>query len=67
MKKMLFSCTLILSGIIGFIGTLIASAYKSTGGYSRILNCLNGSDYVLAILFVGIFLIGMFISFKQIK
>lgn len=55
-----------LSGVLGFVGWMIACT-NSGSGYSRTLSYLTGSDWVIAILFVGMFIIGLVISIFEVQ
>ncbi len=68
MKKIIFSSTLILSGVIGFIGILNACVNKSQpGAYSEVLSHVKGSDWILVVLCLTLVLVGFVISIKEFK
>ena len=39
----------------------------SGGAYSETLSYLSGKDWVIALFFIGIFVIGFILSFNEIK
>ncbi len=68
MKKFIFGCVLLLAGVIGFDGWVIACTTGSGGGYSQALSYLDGTkDWVVALFFIGMFVIGFIIAFNEIK
>lgn len=66
MKKFIFGCVLLLAGVIGFSGWMIACTNNGSG-YTEILSYLYGSDWIIALLFIGMSVIGLIISFIEIK
>lgn len=57
MKRIVVFCTGFLGGIIGFIGWVIACASQSTGK-SEVIFSLNGTDFVFAIIFLLVAILG---------
>lgn len=66
MKKFILGCVLILSGVLGFSGWMIACTNYGSG-YTETLSYLYGSDWIIALLFIGMFVAGLIISFIEIK
>lgn len=66
MKKILLGCALMLSGTIGFIGTLIAANLNTNS--SIIIGALYGfSDHLIAAVFLITALLGIGLSVYEIK
>lgn len=59
---------MLLSGVIGFVGWMIACVNKvQPGAKSQILNCLYGTDYILAITFFLLAVVGLIIAIANAK
>ncbi len=53
MKKLLFSLTLFLSGVIGFVGWSIAVTQTvQAGAYSTVLSCFSNVDWIILLIFI---------------
>lgn len=59
MKKLILGCTLILSGIIGGTGWLIAHACMQPNSFPSLIDSLTGSDGSVIVLFYVVALIGI--------
>lgn len=66
MKKFILGCVLLLAGTIGFTGWMIACTNNGSG-YCETLSYLRGSDWVIVLLFVAMFVIGLIISLVEVK
>lgn len=70
MKKLIFGCVLMLCGIIGGTGWLIASASIVQGGaWSTVLNVFDFGDpecYII-LLFYAIAVIGTVMAVREVK
>lgn len=70
MKKLIFGCVLMLCGIIGGTGWLIASvSIVQSGAWSTILNVFNFSDiegYII-LLFYALAVYGSIVAIKALK
>ena len=66
MKKLVWGCVLQLAGVIGFTGWMVACTNNGSG-YTEILSYLYGSDWIVALLFIVMFISGLIISFVEIK
>lgn len=68
MKKLIFGCTLILSGIMGFVGWVNACvtgpAYTSTFSY---VESSSFTDWIIIILFAVMAVAGFVIAIKELK
>lgn len=70
MKKLIFGCVLMLCGIIGGTGWLIASASIVQGGaWSTVLNVFDfGSpECYIIILFYALAIVGTVVAIKSLK
>lgn len=68
MQKIIFGSTLILSGVIGFTGWCIAGTQiVQPGARSSVLGCLRGVDWVIALLFMALFIVGLNITVNELK
>lgn len=70
MKKLIFGCALMLCGIIGGTGWLVASASIVQGGaWSTVLNVfdLSGIECYIILLFYAFAVIGTVIAAKALK
>lgn len=70
MKKLIFSCTLMLCGIIAGTGWLIASAsVVQSGAWSTILNIFNFSsiECYIILLFYALAVVGAVFAVKELK
>lgn len=66
MKKFILGCVLLLAGVIGFSGWIIACTNYGSG-YSTTLSYLSRGNWVIALLFISISVIGLIISIIEIK
>ena len=70
MKKLIFGCTLMLCGIIGGTGWLIASASIVQGGaWSTVLNVFSfgKTEGYIIILFYVLAVVGVVVATKALK
>ena len=70
MKKFIFSCVLMLCGIIGGTGWLLASVSIVQGGaWSTILNVFDfgAPECYIILLFYAIALIGTIMAIRELK
>lgn len=69
MKKMLFGCTFMSIGTIGFVGTLIAAnLLTSPGAYSCAYRSISTwKEYCTLSVFGILFLVGLVQSIKALK
>ena len=68
MKKLIFGCTLILSGIIGASAWIIAHAFLvEPGAWSSVTNIFGGIDGIVVILFFAIAVLGAIIAMRAMK
>ena len=70
MKKLIFGCALMLCGIIGGTGWLIASATIVQGGaWSTVLNVFNfgRTECYIIILFYALAVVGTAVATKELK
>lgn len=68
MKKVISGATMLLSGVIGFVGWFIACALTvQPGARSRVWGCLNGMEWVPVIVFVLLAAYGMVLVLNSIK
>lgn len=68
MKKMILGASMLLSGVIGFVGLIIACVNKAQGGaISTVIGCLRGSDYIFAAIFMILAIVGLFIEIIEAK
>lgn len=65
MKKLVFYCTLILGGIIGFTNWIIATSVGTAN--SAAWGGVHGSDWLFVIIFVVMFLCGLIGSLMELK
>lgn len=68
MKKFIFGCTLLLAGIIGFVGWMNACVNKiGPGARTEVIGCFNGTDELFAIVFVVMALTGLVITIIELR
>ena len=68
MKKMIFGCALMLCGIIGGTGWLIAYAsLVQPGAWSSLLNILSRIDGWILLFFYTVAIIGLIIATENLK
>lgn len=68
MKKLIFGVAMLIGGVIGFAGWIIACAINSAGMPGlKILEILSGSDLLITVIFVLMILAGLFVSFFESK
>lgn len=69
MKKMMFGCTFMLIGTIGFVGTLVAAnLLTAPGAYSCIYSSISTwKEYCTLSVFGILFLVGLVQSMKALK
>jgi len=68
MKKMILGASMLLSGMIGFVGLIIACVNKvQAGAISTVIGCLRGSDYIFAAIFMILAIVGLFIEIIDAK
>ena len=68
MKKLIFGCTLILSGMIGSSAWIIAHAILvEPGAWSSITNIFGSIDGIVVILFLVIAILGAIIAMRAMK
>ncbi|MDR7857894.1 hypothetical protein [Tissierella sp.] len=68
MKKMILGASMLLSGVIGFVGLMIASVNKvQPGSISTVIGCMRGTDYFFAAIFIILAIIGLFIEIVEVK
>jgi hypothetical protein len=68
MKKTIFGSALMLSGVIGFAGWIIACTnVVQSGAWSRIIGNLKGTDLIVSIIFIFISILGFFIALLSVK
>lgn len=67
MKKIILGCTLLLSGIIGFVGWAIACVCRGNGGYSSVLLYLGDEHGIIASSFIIMTVVGLVMAFWEIK
>lgn len=66
MKKLIFGCTLILSGCIGFVGLLYTCVYLMYGTFSEATTYIQGTDRMIAGVFVAMVITGVVLSVWEI-
>ena len=66
MKKLILGCTLILSGIIGGTGWLIAHACMLPNSYPSLIDSLTGSDGSVIVLFYAAAVIGIILCIADV-
>lgn len=66
MKKFILGCVLLLSGIIGFSGWMIACTNHG-GAFTHVLSYLRGEEIIIALVFVVMTICGLTISLIEIK
>ena len=66
MKKLILGCTLVLSGIIGGTGWLIAHACMHPNSYPSLIDSLTGSDGSVIVLFYAAALIGIILCIADV-
>lgn len=68
MKKFILGVSMLLSGVIGFVGWIIACVIKvQPGSNSQVIACLNGTDYIFAAIFLILAIIGLFVAIFETK
>lgn len=68
MKKIILGASMLLSGIIGFVGWIIACVIKvQPGSNSQVIGCLYGTDYIVAAIFLVLAIVGLFITISEAK
>lgn len=68
MKKFILGCVLIISGIIGGTGWLIAAVIiQGAGASPSVLETLKGTDLFVIVIFYIIAIIGAVFAIKNIK
>lgn len=68
MKKLLFSLTLLLGGIIGFVGWSIAVTQTvQAGATSGALSCFNDFDFIILLIFMIMASVGLILSIKEVR
>lgn len=68
MQKIILGSTMLLSGVIGFVGWIIACVIKvQPGSNSQVIGCLYGTDYIFAIIFLVLAIMGLFITISEVK
>lgn len=68
MKKLIFGCTLIISGIIGSSAWIIAHALLiEPGAWSSVTNIFGGIDGIVVILFLVIAVLGAIIAIRAMR
>lgn len=65
MKKMLFYCALMLSGLIGLTNWIIATNIGSE--YNAALSGVSGTDWLFIISFSVMFFCGLFCSIYELN
>lgn len=65
---MLFGLGLLLSGIIGFVGWCTTAVQTvQPGAVSSLLGCLNGTEWIVLVIFALMAIAGLIISFIEFK
>ena len=65
MKRLILGCTLLLSGVIGFVGWALASVQTvERGARSSVLGCFYGLDFIIASLFLAMAVIGLVLAIR---
>lgn len=61
MKKLIFGCTLMISGIIGSSAWLITNAllHEPGGAWDNVTDIFGSTDGIVVMLFFGIAVLGM--------
>lgn len=68
MKKLIFGCTLILSGMIGSSAWIIAHALLvEPGAWSSVTNIFGSIDGIVVILFFVIAVLGTIIAIRAMR
>jgi uncharacterized membrane protein len=68
MKKTILGSALMLSGVIGFVGWIIACTNTvESGAWSGILGNLKGADFIVSIIFIVISVLGFLVTLRSIK
>ncbi|MCH5314703.1 MAG: hypothetical protein J1E81_02225 [Eubacterium sp.] len=73
MKKLIFGCALMISGIIGSSAWLIAQAVRvEPGAWSSMMNMFpiigfGGPDGIIVILFFALAVLGAIIAIRSLK
>ena len=68
MKKTILGSSLLLSGIIAFVGWCIAATQTvQPGARSSVLACLNGSDRIFLIFFAVMAIAGLIMAVIGLK
>lgn len=67
MKKLLFALTLLLSGVIGFVGWTIAVVCNcQPGANSMVFGCFRGAEWVVLVLFAALAVFGLILAIREI-
>lgn len=67
-KKIIFSSTLVLSGVVGFVGVLNACVNKNQpGAYSEVISHVRGSDWLLILVSLLFIIVGLITSYLELK
>ena len=68
MKKVITGATMLISGVIGFVGWFIACALTvQPGARSRVWGCLNGMEWIPVIVFTVLAVYGLLLALKGMK
>ena len=68
MKKVILGAAMLISGVIGLVGWVIACALTvQPGARSRVWGCLNGMEWFPVIVFVVLAVYGLVIAMKNCK
>jgi uncharacterized membrane protein len=70
MKKTILGSALMLSGVIGFVGWIIACTNTvESGAWSGVgvLGNLKGADFIISIIFIVISVLGFLVTLRSIK
>ncbi len=68
MQKIILGATMLLCGVIGFVGWIIACVIKvEPGSNSQVIGCLYGTDYIFVIIFLILAVMGLFIAVSEVK
>ncbi len=68
MKKVILGAFMLLSGVIGFVGWMIACVLTvQPGATSYVWFSLDESEWITAIGFVALAVIGFLMAFKEVK
>lgn len=68
MKRMIFGIGMLLSGVVGFVGWCIAATgIVEAGARSSVWSCLEGSNWVMLLIFAAMAVAGLIISAVELK